>query len=95
MRLTRRFSDCGRSPEEARVWRLKMPVDQIGYLNSIYEAYEGMCLFNTKDKRLGIVEITVMPAFEEDFKTILYAEMDACQATILEKDLPYHGETSN
>jgi len=88
--MAQRFAALPDTPEEARVWRLKMPVDQIGYLNSIYEAYEGMCLFNTKDKRLGIVEITVMPGFQRDFEAILHGEQDACQVTILEKDLPYH-----
>lgn len=87
--MTRRFANLPDTPEEARLWRLKLPVDQIGYLNCIYEAYDGMCLFNTVDKRLGIVEITVMPAFREDFLTILQAEKDACSATILEEDRPY------
>jgi hypothetical protein len=87
--MKKRFSMSATPPEEARVWRLKMPVDQIGYLNSIFEAYEEMCLFNTKDKKRGIVEITVMPAFIEDFKKILFAEMKNCGAHILEEDQPY------
>jgi len=87
--MPQRFTPPAAPPEEARIWRLKMPVVQIGYLNSIYEAYEGMCLFNTIDKRQGIVEITLMPAYEEDFEKILYAEMEACSVVILEKDLPY------
>ena len=87
--MNKRFSHLPSNPEEARVWRLKMPVEEIGYLNSIYEAYEGMCIVNTTDKRLGLVECTVMPAYIDDFLTILNSMIEPCRVTILEEGVPY------
>jgi len=89
--MSKRFANLPHTPEEVTIWRFKMPVDRIGYFNSIYEAHEAICLVNTVDKRLGLVECSVMPSYKKDFEIILERLLEPCQVTILEKDRPYHG----
>ena len=51
----------------------QLPPTQIGYLTSLFEGYEGIGLVRTLDRSRGIVELWVMPDFEDDFRFLMDA----------------------
>ncbi|MCX7014589.1 MAG: DUF4911 domain-containing protein [Candidatus Sumerlaeota bacterium] len=70
--MAKRFPHVLAAPlPEARIWTLKMAPEEIGYVNCIFEAYEGLGIFRTADQRRGLVEVWVMPGFEDDFQAVL------------------------
>ena len=54
-----------------RVYQLPCPAIQ--FLAAITEASDGIALVRTLDETRGIVECWIMPAFTEDFESILNA----------------------
>jgi len=90
--MAKRFPRVPPPPEQdARRWTLKMPPVDIGYVNCIYEAYEGMCCLHTLDRKAGVVEVLVMPGFERDFETVLEGLARSIDLTIVEKEQPFRG----
>ena len=63
------------------------PAD-MGYVNSIIEAYEGLGLARTTDNKAGIMEVWVMPGFEEDFRAIAASLAAETGLEVLEKERP-------
>ena len=51
----------------------QLPPTWIGYLTSLFEGYEGIGLVRTLDRSRGIVELWIMPDYEEDFRFLMAA----------------------
>ena len=48
-------------------FRAVIPVGEIGFVSALLEAYEGMGILRTVDKKLGAVEFWISPGFLDTF----------------------------
>lgn len=53
------------------IFRAVIDSTQIGFLNSIIESYEGIAVVRTLDAPAGIVELWVVPEFEDLVNTLM------------------------
>ena len=72
------------SAPEIRVYQA--PPDEIGYLVSLVEAYEGIGLVRTLDRSRGIIETWSMPDARETFAGVLAAAARQFPIQPLERD---------
>lgn len=54
------------------IYRAIIDKTQIAFLNSIIESYEGIAVVRTLDAPAGIVELWVVPEFEDLVKTLMH-----------------------
>lgn len=52
-------------------FRARIPPEQIGYVNAILDAHEGIAVMRTRNRNRGTVEFWVAPAVVDDFKQIM------------------------
>lgn len=52
-------------------FRARVPPEQIGYVNAILDAHEGIAVMRTRNRRRGTVEFWVAPLVVEDFRQIM------------------------
>jgi hypothetical protein len=52
---------------------IQVPSSEIGYINSVTEAYEGMAIVRTRDEIKGIIEFWVIPELIKSFDEFLDA----------------------
>ena len=52
-------------------WRLEVNKEDIGYLVSIFDAYEHFAVVRTLDQSKGLVELMISPDFIEETQTLL------------------------
>ncbi len=52
-------------------WRLEVNKADIGYLVSIFDAYESLAVVRTLDQSKGLVELMVSPDFTEETQQLL------------------------
>ena len=70
--MARRFSALPDPPcGVEKVWHLKMAKSRLGFVHCILEAYEGMAFVSTFDKESAVLEVAVMPGYDDDFQTLL------------------------
>lgn len=48
-----------------------VPSDEIGYVSSVIESYEGIGIVRTRDPQFGIIEFWVIPEFRDVFEAVL------------------------
>ena len=60
-------------------------------VNCILDAYEGMCFAHTLDRKVALVEVMVMPGWEEQFEVVLDSLAEQTDLVILEKEKPFRG----
>lgn len=49
----------------------RVPPHEIGFLNSIIEAYEGIGMLRTRDPKRGVVEFWMIPDFKDVFLELI------------------------
>jgi hypothetical protein len=49
----------------------RIPPDEIGYVSSVVESYEGIGIVRTRDPQFGIIEFWVIAEFRQDFDALL------------------------
>jgi hypothetical protein len=49
----------------------RIPPDEIGYVGSVVESYEGIGIVRTRDPQFGLIEFWVIPEFRGDFDALL------------------------
>lgn len=49
-------------------FRTIIPINEIGFVSALLEAYEGMGILRTVDEKRGAVEFWISPAFLETFE---------------------------
>ncbi|MBI5206582.1 MAG: DUF4911 domain-containing protein [Candidatus Firestonebacteria bacterium] len=49
----------------------KVPKDEICFINSILDSYEGMATLRTLDQNKGYIELWISPFFENEVENIL------------------------
>jgi hypothetical protein len=64
----------------------RIPPDEIGYVSSIVESYEGIGIVRTRDPQYGIIEFWVIPEFRSDFDALLRDLRNEIEIEIL--DIP-------
>jgi hypothetical protein len=64
----------------------RIPADEIGYISSIVESYEGIGIVRTRDPQYGIIEFWVIPEFRSDFDALLRDLRNEMEIEIL--DIP-------
>ncbi len=91
--MSNRFAHLPSSPEDAEIWRFRIPREEIGYFNCVLEVYDGLGLVQTIDKKAGLVEVQLAPAFKNEFLIVLEDLMkNAPGIRLLSKEIPYSGE---
>jgi hypothetical protein len=63
-----------------------VPPEEIGYIGFIVHAYEGLAIVRTLSGRLGVIEMLVAPAMEEE----LMAVVEDLRREISMEELPAH-----
>ena len=91
--MPKRFSHLPDTPiEDAELWRFLVPREEIGYFNCVLEGYDGLGLVQTIDKKIGLVEVQVMPGYKEVFIVALEDLMKQSPGIrLLSKEIPYGG----
>jgi len=64
----------------------RVPPDEIGYVSSVVESYEGIGIVRTRDPQFGIIEFWVMPEFREVFDSVLHDLRSEMEIEVL--DIP-------
>lgn len=63
-------------PAQCTIFRCIIDPVQIHYLRFILEAYEGIAVLSTIDRKMGLVQINAAPGCEPDVHSILSQEGD-------------------
>jgi len=63
-------------PTSCTIHRFLMDPIQIHYLRFVLEAYEGMAILSTIDRKLGLVQLNIAPGCERDLDAILHQERE-------------------
>lgn len=71
-----------------------MAPEDISHINGILQAYEGMGIVRTIDNKTALIEVWVMPLYEDDFLTVLEDLARETDFTIVEKERPFDGADS-
>ena len=66
-----------------QLWRFRAPIDQIGYVRSIVEAYEGLAVVSSEAGR-SIVTWWVAPGREDEARTLAGVLAAECGLQALE-----------
>jgi hypothetical protein len=54
-------------------WRIEVDKKDIGYIDSIFDGYEGLAVVRTLDASRGLIELLVSPDYLEDTRRLIEA----------------------
>jgi hypothetical protein len=75
-------------PAQCKISRCIIDPVQIHYLRFILEAYEGIAVLSTIDRKMGLVQISAAPGCESDLDSILFQERDFLRLRPVDDDSP-------
>jgi len=54
-------------------WQIEVDKKDIGYIDSIFDGYEGLAVVRTLDASRGLIELLVSPDYLEDTRKLIEA----------------------
>lgn len=77
-------SQKGETIQETRTLRARIPPEDIGFVNALLDAHEGLALMRTRNRAQGIVELWVAPEAWDDVRRILEGLAEEAGVEILD-----------